>query len=554
MLGKAAVEVEAASTWAPVNQRGSQPDWQAVDRALRALAARRAELDADEAHWLREAEALQIWRPLGMVSALDYLERVFGYAPRTAQDRLRVARALGSLPQLTAALSSGELPFSAVRELTRVATPATEASWVAAAIGKNVRQIEELVADHRPGDGPEDPPDPKARTHVVRFELSAETFALLRQTRSVLDDEHGQNLSEDQFVAALCHAVLDGAPTAEPSGRAKFQVAVTVCERCRQGWQEGAGAKIAIGSAAVERAMCDAQHIGSIDGDAPERAYQDIPPSVVRFVWRRDGGRCRIDSCRSARGLELHHIVHRANGGSHDPSNLVLACSACHSAHHTGTLTISGTADHLDVRRPAMRRSITEAGAHMDARNDSRLVAEAGAQMDTPSVPHQAAEASAHMGAPSDSRRVAAANAHMGAPSEPRTVAEIGTDMSARSGPHLVQEDAHTGARRTPNPVVEEDAHMNARRESNSAVEISAHMGTRSGSNSVTETDSHKRARSRLNVAVLRTQSKEALVGLGWKPAIATAAVAAASAALGTEVTLERLIFEALRRCPRPTA
>jgi hypothetical protein len=23
-------------------------------------------------HWLREAEALQIWRPLGMVSALDY--------------------------------------------------------------------------------------------------------------------------------------------------------------------------------------------------------------------------------------------------------------------------------------------------------------------------------------------------------------------------------------------------------------------------------------------------------------------------------------------------
>jgi hypothetical protein len=64
-----------------------------VDRALRDIAARRAALDADEARWLREAEALQIWRPLGMVSALDYLERVLGYAPRTAQERLRVARA-----------------------------------------------------------------------------------------------------------------------------------------------------------------------------------------------------------------------------------------------------------------------------------------------------------------------------------------------------------------------------------------------------------------------------------------------------------------------------
>jgi len=64
-----------------------------VDRALRAISVRRAALDADEARWIREAEALQIWRPLGMVSALDYLERVLGYAPRTAQDRLRVARA-----------------------------------------------------------------------------------------------------------------------------------------------------------------------------------------------------------------------------------------------------------------------------------------------------------------------------------------------------------------------------------------------------------------------------------------------------------------------------
>src|SRR5262245_17626350 len=119
-------------------------------------------------HWLREAEALQIWRPLGMVSALDYLERALGYAPRTAQERLRVARALGSLPALTDALANGEFAYSAVRELTRVATPATESAWVAAAAGKSLRQIEKLVADHRPGDRPDDSPDPEARTHEVR--------------------------------------------------------------------------------------------------------------------------------------------------------------------------------------------------------------------------------------------------------------------------------------------------------------------------------------------------------------------------------------------------
>jgi hypothetical protein len=252
-----------------------------------------------------------------------------------------------------------------------VATPATEASWARAATGKNLRQIEELVADHRPGDGPEDPPDPEARVRVVRFELQAETFALLRQARGVLDDEHGSRLSEDRFVAALCSAVLDAAPATEPTGRAKFQIAVTVCEHCAQGWQEAAGAKIAIDPAAVERARCDAQHIGSIDGVAPERAHQDVPPSVVRFVWRRDGGRCRVPGCRSARGLEIHHLVHRVEGGCHDAWNLVLMCSACHLSHHRGALAISGTAEHLEVTRHAEPSPVTKLGAHVGAVADA---------------------------------------------------------------------------------------------------------------------------------------------------------------------------------------
>src|ERR1043166_8980164 len=234
VLREAEIAIDGAPTWAKELRGEATDDWQSIDRALRRIARGHAELDAEEMRWVRAAEARQIWRPLGMVSLLDYLERVMGYRPRTAQDRLRVARALGSLPGLTAALAGGELSFSAVRELTRVATPETESAWRAAAAGKNVREIEELVADHHPGDRPDDPKDPAGRTHVGRFELSAETVALLRQARQVLDDEHGTNLSDDQLIAGLCHAVLDGAPASEPTGRAKFQIAVTVCERCRQ--------------------------------------------------------------------------------------------------------------------------------------------------------------------------------------------------------------------------------------------------------------------------------------------------------------------------------
>jgi len=60
-------------------------------------------------------------------------------------------------------------------------------------------------------------------------------------------------LSDDDVMSALCNAVFEGTSASEPSGRAKFQIALTVCERCERGWQDGAGAKVAVDSATVER-------------------------------------------------------------------------------------------------------------------------------------------------------------------------------------------------------------------------------------------------------------------------------------------------------------
>jgi hypothetical protein len=49
--------------------------WKVVHEALMDVAVRRAALDADEMRWLYEAEQLQIWKQLGVVSMVDYQER-----------------------------------------------------------------------------------------------------------------------------------------------------------------------------------------------------------------------------------------------------------------------------------------------------------------------------------------------------------------------------------------------------------------------------------------------------------------------------------------------
>src|SRR5512146_2161962 len=87
-----------------------------IDRALRGLAYQQAARDGEEMSWLRRAQEHNIWGKLGYVHGLEYLEDVFGYAPHTAKERLRVARELGELPRIERALARGDLRFSVVRE------------------------------------------------------------------------------------------------------------------------------------------------------------------------------------------------------------------------------------------------------------------------------------------------------------------------------------------------------------------------------------------------------------------------------------------------------
>ena len=120
-------------------------DWLQAHEALSRLAKHRAHAEWEEGRALLAALRAGAHRRLGFGSFFEYVEALFAYKPRSIDEKLRVARALESLPSLAVDLRDGTLAWSTVRELTRVATAETEAAWRDAARGKSVRQIEELV-------------------------------------------------------------------------------------------------------------------------------------------------------------------------------------------------------------------------------------------------------------------------------------------------------------------------------------------------------------------------------------------------------------------------
>ena len=58
----------------------------------------------------------------------------------------------------------------------------------------------------------------------------------------------------------------------------------------------------------------------------------NIPNSVRKMVYRRDGYRCAL--CDSTRGLQVHHVWTRSSGGSNRMTNLITLCFKCHMAAH----------------------------------------------------------------------------------------------------------------------------------------------------------------------------------------------------------------------------
>ena len=426
-------------TWASASGRGDhEQKCERVHRTLKRIVRARGALDSQECAALREAQRLVIWRAYGCASLVEYMTREMGYTERAAIERLRVAKAIEEVPQLGEALDQGTLSFSGARELSRVIQPETQEEWIAAAQEKNVRQIEEMVSGHKPGDRPTDAPDPALKTKVLRHEVKLAVAELESRARKALARMRGSSVDDSDFMEACFKAVLDqceaartktngatastsaanasdgsvssSVPSSKIEGVAaerfvlggrmlseaeierllapRYQTAVTTCVGCKRGWQHGASTA-PLSPPELERALCDCIHIGDVDSDEPGRAKRSIPKAVKRHVMHRDGFRCRVPGCNATANIDCHHIEFFMNGGEAVPRNLLCLCEGHHLAVHAGSLVITGDASNAQFTwskqsKYKIETRVVECIAGLRARGvDKALIKEAVAKTRT---------------------------------------------------------------------------------------------------------------------------------------------------------------------------
>jgi hypothetical protein len=236
--------------------RGPLPPEPPEEVELAALGERIAELaallSATEYQLLvliREFDERYGWRG-GFRSCAHWLNWRIGLAMGAAREKVRVARALGELPRIAAAMEKGELSYSKVRALTRVATGETEERLLAFAQAGTAEHLERVVRVWRHADGGDDP-QAEAQRHADRhlhLTTAADGSVLVRGR---LDPEVG---------AVLARALEAAEAVLFEEGRRE--------ERCREEGREGgeatAGGSVGAGSRRPGAAQRRADAIGRV--------------------------------------------------------------------------------------------------------------------------------------------------------------------------------------------------------------------------------------------------------------------------------------------------
>ena len=324
-----------------------------------------------------ECDRHRDWAEEGFASCADWLAWRIGISRMTASEKVRAARALEDLPLISDAMARGQISFSKVRALTRVATRGTEAELLAFAKAGSAANLERLVRGWKTMDRAGEQRVERLRhrmrsfsvfpdgegMYLVRGRLTPEVAAVLMRAveaagdalfsvRTGSDDAAQDDERPDpeqrraDAVGLLAERALAAGFAGEDapisgSRAERYQVVLHVEPETLRAEGEPGMSELEDGTRFTaensRRLACDASVVEVAigpDGSVLDvgRRSRTVPPALRRALEARDRG-CRFPGC-GLRFTDAHHIVHWADGGETTLKGLVLLCHRHHRLVH----------------------------------------------------------------------------------------------------------------------------------------------------------------------------------------------------------------------------
>jgi len=204
-----------------------------------------------------EFDRCEGWGRHGVANCAQWLNLKCGIGTVAAREKVRVARSLEALPQIDAAFRDGQVSYSKVRAITRVATPATEDALLNVALHGTATHVERLVRKYRRAQDAEAAAMAEAQ-HARRFfgfaqeddhsvtvfgrlppEVGAVVMKAIEEAIDAQEDASAESLVEERprdpigarradALRLLAERFLDAAIAENPSAAERYQVTVHI--------------------------------------------------------------------------------------------------------------------------------------------------------------------------------------------------------------------------------------------------------------------------------------------------------------------------------------
>ena len=345
-------------------------DTEALTREIATLSAH---LDA-AAHRLlqciRRFDHSGAWYDQGARSCAHWLSWRLGWDSNTARERVRVARALGTLPRIDQALRTGGLSYAKARALTRVATPQNEQRLLEMGLVATASQLERVCRGYRRGIEGQKVPEPQPRSvhrrrlpgGQVKLEIVLEpdeaqlVLHALERAREVQATQGAAGVSAEtpwpsraDGMVRLAESFLADHPVSASAGE-RFQLMVHLDQEVLEAdgaWSATLEDGTRVSAETLRRVACDCGLVAvGQEGQGLDigRRARSVPPAIRRALLLRDHG-CGFPGCTHSRYLHAHHLKHWLHGGATSLENLVLLCSFHHHLVHEGGWRVVPAAD-----------------------------------------------------------------------------------------------------------------------------------------------------------------------------------------------------------------
>ncbi len=328
----------------------------------------------------------------GVKSTAHWLNARCGMAMGAAREKVRVARALPDLPKISEYFARGQISYSKVRAISRVATPENETFLLSVALRGTASHLERLTAAYRKLERLHDPErllklrrERRLAWHWdedgmlnISGKLSPEDGALfikcIESMRDFMYREEGAADSEDSTESV--HGVIQrDIQTAAPARRADalLRIVESGCQGEPQALsgpervqvvlhvpvatdESGADADpeipedltirqqshldpgCVVAADTARRLCCDAARVLMVENGKGEplsvrRLQRTVPWHIRKALLHRDGG-CTFPGCTEQRYVDAHHIIHWADGGQTSLQNCTMLCRHHHRLVH----------------------------------------------------------------------------------------------------------------------------------------------------------------------------------------------------------------------------